>query len=329
MSNRKRNQALDKTVSFIVKGIQIVGMKLPRHFALLYGSTLGRLIWLALRVERKRLDVVRSNLRNLFPDEGESKLDARIRDVCIHFGKFLIEAGRLPVLKRNSFDGRIRFEGMDHFLGAYSQNKGLILATAHFGNFELGAGALALMGYPVYSVIRTVDNPHLDKVIDDIRLSTGLGIIKKENSAREILKRLRDRQIVTVHTDLHAGFNNMFVRFFGKWAATFTTPATMSLRTGVPIVAMYCFRNDKEDTYTIRFFPKIEIETSGNKGADIRQITTKINDTVEQVIREAPEQWFWLHRRWKMEPSDKDMEQIKKQQMLIDALNKKRNDQIE
>ena len=321
MSNRKRNWVIDKLAYYFVKSIQMIMLKLPRHFALRFGAWLGGIIWLVLKLERKRLRVTTDNMRNLFPDESESQLNERARKVCIHYGTFLADCSRLPIFTRSSFTNRIRFEGLGHFRDAYAQDKGLILATAHFGHFEVGAAALALMGYPVHSVIRTVDNLDIDEHFDETRKPTGIGIIKKENSARKILKLLRTKNIVTVHTDLHAGFNNMFIQFFGKWAATFTTPAIMSLRTGAPIVPMYCFRNGRDDSFTIRFCPQVEIaESTGDTGADIRQITTAINDTVEQVIKEAPEQWFWLHNRWKMEPAKMDLELIEKQEALINAL---------
>lgn len=323
MSSKAKNSVADKGAFFILKGLAFFLAVVPRYVALGAGSALGSILWIFLKVQRKRLQITKDNLKNLFPDATDQQLENMVRRVCRHFGRFHSESMRTPMLKRSEFEGRIKFEGLHHFASAYREGKGVILATAHFGHFELGSCALALMGYPTWSVIRTVDNPDIDRLLDDARASAGLGIIKKESASKEIIQHLRKGNVVTIHTDLHAAFNNMYIKFFGQWAATFTTPAIISLRTKAPILSMFCFRNDATDSYTVRFYPKVEIEPTGNISANVRQITTQITGILENVIREAPEQWFWLHRRWKNPPDAKELEAIKSQGAIIDSVTGK------
>jgi len=194
------------------------------------------------------------------------------------------------------------------------------MATAHFGHFEVAACSLAAMGYPVWSIIREVDNPRMDKWMDAARTATGLGVIKKERAAREILTHLRRGDTVTVHIDQKASFNHIYVPFLGRYAATFTTPAVMSLRTGAPLLFMLCFRDDPADRYLAIITPPVEHIPTGSTHADIRQIIMKLNIILERAIRQAPEQWFWFHGRWKKEPTAEEIAEAEKEVALINSL---------
>ncbi len=289
----------------------------PRNVALATGSALGAIVWMFLRIERKRLKIAIGNLQNLYPSAPETELRQIIKRVCRHFGRLLTDCARLPLLKRASFEGRIKFEGLDHFIKAYSRGRGVVIATAHFGHFEVGLAALAVMGYPIWYILRTVDILELDKFFDDTRRKTGMGIIKKENAAREIIRKLRAGDVVALHIDQHSSGNSMFIPFLGKWAATITTPAVMGMRTGAPVLSMLCFRDDDTDSFTIRISPEIKAVPTEDMLADVRQITRRLNEILEKAVREAPEQWFWLHNRWKSEPTAVELEHMAKLDDLI------------
>jgi len=317
--SKRAERPLDKAAYLTIKGLGRFMQYAPRNLALAAGSLIGQLSWLFLVIQRKRLAIAIDNLRHLYPGAGEQGLRGIVKKVCRHFGRFLTDCSRLPLLERGSFEGRLRFEGFERFLSAYREGKGVILATAHFGHFELANAALAVMGYPVWYVLRTVDNREMDEYFDTTRKTTGLGVIKKERAAREILRNLRAGQIVAIHIDQHAFENSIYAPFFGEMVSTITTPAVMSLRTGAPVVPMLSFRDDASDSYTIRFYPRVTINPTGDVSADVRQITEKLNATLEEAVREAPEQWFWLHRRWKHAPSPQDLAVIEKQRALIDT----------
>ncbi len=316
---RKRSLVADKLAYFPLKVLALLALVLPRGVMLIIGSGIGWLFFTVLKLQRKRLRFSIDNMQNLYPEKSDEELTALLRKVCRHFGRFLMEGFMVPKLTLKKMEKLIRFEGLEHFRKALEQDKGVIFSTAHFGNFELANVAFALKGHPVWSVIREVDNKDIDILLDSMRHTSGLGIIKKEKAARDILKHLREKHIVTINIDQNAAFNNVFIPFFGKTAATFTTPAILGMRTGAPILPVLSFRDDATDTYRVRIYPIVEIEKTGDRGADIRLIMTHLTDILEEAIREAPEQWLWVHRRWKTEPLQTDIEAMKKETEIINS----------
>jgi KDO2-lipid IV(A) lauroyltransferase len=288
----------------------------PRKTALTIGSALGYLLWIILSLSG-RGKVAVENMRNLYPDEDEGKLKAITRKMCLHYGGFVVDSLRLKILDKETAGHLVQFEGLEILKEASARGKGVILATAHSGFFEMANGALALLGFPVWSVIRTVDNQRIDQMADECRTATGLKVIKRERSAMEIIKRLREGGVVTVAVDQNAGFNNIFVPFFGKLCATVVTPAVASLRTGSAVIPFFSFHDKPTGAYTAKFWPQINIQPTGDRSADIRLITMKINEALEEAIRHAPEQWLWFHKRWKTQPCEKDMEAIRRDMELI------------
>lgn len=290
-----------------------------RQAALAAGSGLGKIYYLVIKAGKKRYQITADNLRILFPDATDEELDRRIGAVCRHWGRFLLEGSGLSVFDKALADKIVLFNegGLEIIRQAHGQGKGVIFATAHFGHFELANSAVALHGLPVHSIIRTVDNPMLDKLMDASRNATGLVVIKKENAARDVLRHLRKGDIVTINVDQNAAFNNIFAPFMGKWGATFTTPAIMSQRTGAPIIPLFCVRDDKNDRYMATVHPPVTIEPTGDKNADIRQITMAINARLEEAIRAHPDQWLWVHRRWKTQPNPEELATVRQEEAAI------------
>jgi KDO2-lipid IV(A) lauroyltransferase len=327
MSGR-RSAIEDQAAYAVVLGLAWLVQSVPRKTALWIGSALGYLLWIFLSLGG-RVKVAVANMRNLYPDGDEKALKAITRRTCQHFGRFIVDAGRLKILDRETAERIVRFEGLEILQKASARGKGVILATAHSGHFEVANGALALMGFPVWSVIRTVDNEGIDRITDDCRMATGLKVIKREHSAMEIIKKLREGAVVTVAVDQNAGFNNIFVPLFGKLSATVVAPAVASLRTGSAVIPFFSFRDQGADTYTAKFWPEITIKPTQGRSADIRLITMKINDALEEAIRHAPEQWLWFHKRWKTRPGEKDMEAIRRDMDIISAARQTAQDSVE
>jgi len=308
---------LDKTTYLSLKYFTWFCQSTSRNLALAGGSVVGWIFWVLLRLQGKRLRMTLENMGTLYPEKSEDELLRLSRRTTRHFGRFLTDGCRLPLIKRSTLEENIKFEGLEHYIKAHAQGKGVILATAHFGHFEVAACSLAAMGYPVWSIIREVDNPDLDKFMDAARCAPGLGVIKKERAAREVLAHLRSGHTVTVHIDQKASFNHIYVPFFGRMASTFTTPAVMSMRTGAPVLSMLCFRDDATDTYLARISPPIEYIPTGDKRADIRQITMTLNLILEEAVRQAPEQWFWFHGRWKKQPTEDELAEVEREMAII------------
>jgi KDO2-lipid IV(A) lauroyltransferase len=285
------------------------------------GRRFGSLWYRLLRLDTKRLVDVRTNLRRMEPTLTDGEADALIRRVCRHWGLFLLEGmgqtllpGK-PALARDMAEIR----GIQRLRAAHAQGKGVILATAHFGHFELANSLLALDGFPISSVIRTVDDPWVDATIDRIRTATGSVTIKKESAARDILKALRQQRIVAINVDQNAAFNHVFTPFFGELAATFATPAVLGLRTGAPVLPMFCAYDDATDRWIVTIHPPIDSPGTGDKDADIRYVTTRINAAMERAIRQTPEQWLWIHRRWKTRPDPVDIEAYERESAFLTA----------
>jgi KDO2-lipid IV(A) lauroyltransferase len=320
MSGR-RNSITDRAAYAVALGFTRLVQSVPRKTALAIGSALGYLLWIVLWLSG-RVKVAIENMRNLYPDDDEGKLKTITRKMCLHYGGFVVDSLRLRILDKQTAEQLVRFEGLEILKQASARGKGVILATAHSGFFEMANGTLALLGYPVWSVIRTVDNEGLDRMADDCRTATGLKVIKRENSAMEIIKRLREGGVVTVAVDQNAGFNNIFVPLFGKLSATVVTPAVASLRTGSAVIPFFSFHDPASGAYTARFWPQVTIQPTGDQSADIRLITMKINEALEEAIRHAPEQWLWFHKRWKTRPGEKDLEAIRRDMDIICAAGK-------
>jgi len=317
MSGGRRHIA-DRAAYAVALGFTRLVQFVPRKTALTIGAALGYLLWIVLSLSG-RDKVAVGNMRNLYPDEDEGKLKTITRKMCLHFGGFVVDSLRLKVLDKQTAGQLVQFEGLEILEQAHAKGKGVILATAHSGFFEMANGTLALLGFPVWSVIRTVDNQGLDQMADDCRTATGLKVIKRERSAMEIIKRLREGGVVTVAVDQNAGFNNIFVPFFGKLCATVVTPAVASLRTGSAVIPFFSFHDKATGAYTAKFWPEITIQPTGERSADIRLITMKINEALEEAIRHAPEQWLWFHKRWKTQPGEKDMVALRRDMDIISA----------
>ncbi len=256
---------------------------------------------------RRRVGI--ENLRVLYPDASGEKLENILYRTYVMFARFMAEFGKIADLTPENLGRFVTFHNFDLLKEAHGRGKGVILATAHFDNFEMMNAAIAVKGLPVYSVIREVDFPAADSLLDGVRNAAGVKVIKRERAATDIIKRLRKGNIVTIAADQNASFNYIHVKFMGKWASTFKSPAVIHLRTGAPIITAYSVR-EKDDTHTVFFLPEIRITPSGNLKNDIFNITQAIADAQAKFIAERPELWFWIHRRWKNQPTEKELETL-------------------
>lgn len=257
-----------------------------------------------------RLKIALEHLRTAFPDAPPEKLGEIARRSYKNLAAFLTEFCWMPRLTRENVDASVRFSGLEILDEALKRGKGVVLVWAHFDHFEMVNYALALKGYPVYTLIREVDNPMIDSMLNNIRGTSGQKIILRDGAASEIIKRLREGAIVTIATDQNALFNEVFVKFFGRWASTIKSPAVVHLRTGAPIIPVYSVR-EADDSHSAKILPEIMITPAGSLKRDVALITQKIADVQEKFISERPDLWLWLHRRWKIQPDAKELEELR------------------
>lgn len=250
-----------------------------------------------------RRRIALDQLRRAFPGESEEGLAWIVRESITNQGRFFAEFFRTPLMTRENVSGFVRFEGLEDFQKTFAGGKGIILVWAHFDHFEWTNAALSLMGYPVYPVIREMDNPGVDRLFDGFRESAGEKVIKREQAAAEIIKRLREGAAVSIAADQNTIFNNVYVKFFGEWTSTVKSPAVLHLRTGAPIVPFYTLRNP-DGSHTAHLLPALRAEKTGDLKFDVFCVTQRIAEIQEAFIRRGPEFWLWVHRRWKTRPDE-------------------------
>ena len=267
------------------------------------------LLFAAYHLWGSRLKAAVEHLKIAFPGADEKKLGEIARLSYRNLAEFCAEFCLMPRLTRENMDRSIRFFGLDVLDEAFNRGNGVVLVWAHYDHFEMVNYALALRGYPIYTLIREVDNPMIDSMLNKIRETSGQKIIKRDGAATEVIRRLRDGAIVTIATDQNALFNGVFVKFFGRWASTIKSPAVVHLRTGAPIIPVYSVR-EKDGSHSAKFLPEVKISPTGDVKKDVASITQKISDVQAGFIAERPEFWLWLHRRWKIQPDEREMEAL-------------------
>jgi KDO2-lipid IV(A) lauroyltransferase len=191
----------------------------------------------------------------------------------------------------------IRYEGFEHYERAKEKGNGVLFATAHLGNWELSAYAHALLAEPMCVVVRPLDNPLIDDLVETRRALSGNQLLSKRDFARSILQALKANRAVGVLVDQNSAPENAaFVPFFGKPACTNLSFAKLAARSGAVVIPGFALWNQVESRYVLRFYPAVEM--TGDPVEDTR----RIQEAIEAAIREYPDQWLWVHRRWKTRP---------------------------
>ena len=260
---------------------------LSRFYVRLLDRALPRLRRVALR----NLELA---MPSALPGERLRIVDGNFRSIA----RLLVAFARFPRMHRDNISRWIRYEGYEHFEEAKRRGRGVLFATAHLGNWELSAFAHALMAEPMHVVVRPLDNPSIDALVTRRRGLSGNQVIEKKDFARGILKALGANQAVGILIDQNTSLDQgVFVDFFGIPACAGTSFAKLAARTGAAVIPGYALWSDRERRYILRFDPPIPM--TGDAARD----TQALQSHLEKVIREYPEQWLWIHRRWKTRPS--------------------------
>ena len=247
------------------------------------------------------------NLQIAFPGMPRRRRNAIARRSFQNAGMNLLEISRLDLLTPENIADLADYDetsGLDNYRAALDQGKGILYLTGHFSSWELLPTAHALHGYPLSFTTRPLDNARLEKYLCRVRESKGNDVIYKKDSARRILKELKAERTVGVLMDQNVSpAEGIFVDFFGVPAATSTGVALLALRTGAPVLTGY-LTPQRGGRYIIKFLSPIEMTRTGDTADDLRVNTRRLNDVLEQIIREQPESWLWGHKRWKNRPPE-------------------------
>ncbi|MCG6916407.1 MAG: lysophospholipid acyltransferase family protein [Deltaproteobacteria bacterium] len=273
---------------------------LPLRFSWKLADFLGR-VWFHL--DRKHRQIALSNLKIARGEElSENERKVIARRNFIHLAQVVLELPYLRKLNPDDLDGYVAFHGVEHFEMALKKGRGVLLLASHFGNWELMALAFSLHYRPVHLVVRPLDSPFLDTLITKIRTRGGNQLIPKKGSVQKMLRLLKAGDAVALLLDQNpAWYEGVFVPFFNEIACTNKTLGTIALRTGAPVVPVFNVRQP-DGTYGVFFEPEIVLSISGDTTRDVEENTAKFNKIIETYIRRYPEQWFWVHQRWKTRP---------------------------
>lgn len=253
------------------------------------------------RWDSRHRGIVQNNLTMAFGDELTCDQKTVIsRNTFIHLANVLLDLPSLLNLNKDNLDKYITFTGLENLYGVLGKGKGVLVMASHFGNWELMSLAFSLRFRPFHVVVRPLDNAFLNRLIDHIRCRGGNRTIPKIGSVRDILRLLRQDDAVALLIDQNADwYEAVFVPFFREIACTNKALATLALRTGAAVLPVYNFRLP-DGRYQMVFEPEVQlIRTGDSMLADIEENTALFNRIIEGYIRKHPEQWFWLHQRWK------------------------------
>jgi KDO2-lipid IV(A) lauroyltransferase len=241
--------------------------------------------------------VARINLAFAMPELGAEAREQLIDGVFRSVARILVAIAKFPGIRSGNVSRWIRYEGLEHYLRAKEKGRGILVATAHLGNWELSAFAHALMTEPMGVLVRPLDNAKIDSWLERRRELSGNTVIAKQDAARLVLRALKDNRAVGMLIDQNTlPSEGVFVNFFGKPACAASGFVRLAEHSGAAVIPGFAFWNECERRYVLRFYP--EISMSGSLEADAQAI----HSFFETVIREYPDQWLWIHRRWKTQP---------------------------
>jgi KDO2-lipid IV(A) lauroyltransferase len=285
-----RNGAEYGAALVVLKTLEWAPLALANWLARAY----ARLLDLALPRLRR---VAYRNLSIALPELGAARHREIVDGVFRSIARVLVAFAKFPAIRRDNVKGWIRCEGLEHVDAALRKGRGVLFATAHLGNWELSAYAHALLSAPMDVVVRPLDNPLIDALIERRRGLTGNRTIGKREYARAILKALAANRAVGILVDQNSAADaGVFVDFFGVKACAGVGFAKLAARSGAAVIPGFAIWEETEKRYVLRFRPPVEIK------GDAARDTQAVQAELERAIREHPDQWLWIHRRWKTRP---------------------------
>jgi len=274
--------------------------RMPRAMARCFAALLAFAVyWCFVRLRR----VGMRNLEMALPQLSSKTRKKILRRVYIHLGWQLVEFCRMSRYTPENTRHWMRTEGLEHFLAAQARGKGVLIITGHLGAWELSSFYHSLMGHPMGMIIRRLDNRKLDEYVNRIRCLHGNFVLSKDDFGRGLLKAMHNGGTVGILMDTNmTPPQGEFVKFFGVDACTGTGLAHVARNTGAAVLPGFMLWEASEKEYVLRFGEEVAIPHTGNVAADILEGTRRCTAVLETWIRRYPDQWLWIHRRWKTRP---------------------------
>lgn len=280
-------------------GLKCLGL-LPRPAARFVGASFAAAAYV-IRPPLRRAAMV--NLKLAFPNWTDARHRQVIRGMIRQVGWMAGEFSQFPKYTRENIETIVVVDGFENFDAARRRGKGVLFLTGHMSAWELAPFAQALYGYPLHFLVRPIANRRLDALINSYRCRSGNQPIEKNRSARLILKVLGEGGTVGVLSDHNTSLESVFVNFFGIPASTTSGLARIALRTDAAVVPGFLSWDQDLRKYRLRFESAVELTRTGNEEADIVENTAHFTRVIEDYIRAHPDQWLWVHKRWKTRPA--------------------------
>ncbi len=279
--------------------IKILGI-LPRPLARAVGIGLAWVFYL-LHVRLRQVGM--RNLALAFPEKTEAERARIVRAEFTSLGRQLAEVCHFPEYTLDNVDQVVVYDGFENFERAQARGKGVLLFAGHFGGWELSSFVLSMHGHWMYVLMRGMDNEYLGRLILRYRTMHGNKAVDKDDFVRGLLSAMKAGEVVGILMDTNmTPPQGIFVDFFGIRACTAAGPARIALRTDAAVVPTFTIWDAALGKYRLRFDPAVELVRTGDLEADIKTNTQKFTSVIEDYVRKYPEQWLWVHRRWKTRP---------------------------
>lgn len=270
------------------------------------GAAVGELFF---RFDARNRSIALHNLAIAFPEQSADAHRAILRRSCRNLGRVAAEFCQLHRLTAQSVRDIVSIDDPARWQAELVSGgeRGAVVLTGHFGNFELLAYAHGLLGHPITLVHRPMRNPLVDHAIVALRARAGTVSLAKKTAAKAALRALHAHRIVAIPADQNQTRRyGVFVDFFGLTASTTPGPARLAMLSGAPVVPVFLLREGESDRHRIVVLPPVEMVKSGNREADVLENTRRCNAVIEDVLRRHPDQWIWFHKRWNTRPTKTD-----------------------
>jgi Kdo2-lipid IVA lauroyltransferase/acyltransferase len=279
--------------------LKILGV-LPRPLGRSLAALMVRLLFALLPKLRKTAEF---NLRLAFPEWTDSQRKDVTRKMLRNICRMAAEFAHFPRITRDNIEKVVTLDGNENFLDGKNRGKGVLFLTGHIGAWELSSFAHALYGYPLHYMARPVDNKRVDDLVNRYRSLSGCQPIFKNESARAMLKILNQGGTIGILADQNTmPEEGVFVDFFKKAACTTAGIARVALHTDAAVVPGYAYWDEGIRKYRLRFEPPVQLLRTGDTERDVYENTQRFAKIIEGIIRKYPDQWVWVHARWKVRP---------------------------
>jgi len=281
-----------RTTALILLLFKAIPLPLRRIFFV----GLCRLFYLV--VPRQRM-ITLHNLQRAYPEKSLEEITAIAKGAYRHLGFMAADFFEIPWIDRGNLHRWVECEGLEHYEAAISQGKGILSIVAHFGNWELMTAVIPLVAQPMNIVYRPLDNPVLENLFAWVRSCHGNDLLPKEGAGMKILRLLRRNQTLGILIDQNAAVREgIFVDFFGRPACTASGLAILAMRSGAPVIPAFLPRQ-ADGRYKLILLPPVSLDHTGDFEQDLVTNTQRFTRVIEDMVRQYPDQWFWLHQRWK------------------------------